>query len=163
MHRPEAIANEFLRRRGKAAWPQQMYLQKLVYIAHGWNLAINEEPLVNEAPEAWDNGPVFRSLWNHIRDHWYSSEDCLLRDPDDNKVIEAKLLPEEKEVIDHVWSKYSQYSAEDLSKMTHEPNTPWHSAYLGRGRNSALEENEIRNHYTQLAMVGRSVQQELQA
>ena len=41
----------------------QMKLHKLTYIAHGWHLAIFGEPLVADAAEAWDNGPVFPLMW----------------------------------------------------------------------------------------------------
>ena len=64
-HRPEAIANEFLRRAGSNGLTQ-MQLQKLVYIAHGWTLAIRNEPLVNARLEAWERGPVYPELAKNI-------------------------------------------------------------------------------------------------
>jgi uncharacterized phage-associated protein len=57
------IANEFIRRglqEGRAF--NQMELQKLVYIAHGWCLAFSGQPLTGDRPEAWDFGPVYRRL-----------------------------------------------------------------------------------------------------
>ena len=61
------IANEFIRRAAaeKRALTQ-MQLQKLVYIAHGWNLAINGEKLTHDDPQAWDYGPVYRDLWEAL-------------------------------------------------------------------------------------------------
>lgn len=70
-HDPRAVANEFLELAGEIM--PQIKLQKLVYIAHGWNLAIQNEPLVTGEFEAWDGGPVSRRLWNHIRDFGYGS------------------------------------------------------------------------------------------
>lgn len=154
-HSPVAIANEFMARRADTAWPQQMYIQKLVNAAHGWNLAINGTPLVDEAPEAWDNGPVFRSVWNHIRDYGYRGDACKLTDPITGEPVSARLSHDEQAVIDHVWRKYGSLSANKLSDMTHEPGTPWYSAYFKRGRNSDLDEEEIRAHYLQLAKAGR--------
>ena len=64
------IANEFIRRaaaEGRAL--TQMQLQKLVYIAHGWNLAINGDKLTSDDPQAWDYGPVYRDLWNALRSY----------------------------------------------------------------------------------------------
>ena len=123
-HRATAIANEFLRRRGTDTWPAQMLIQKLVYIAHGWALAITGKPLVAESPEAWDNGPVFRSIWDHIRDFGYRGEHCTLTEPDTKIEIRDSLTPEQTAIIDHVWRKYGGSSGIDLSKMTHEPGTP---------------------------------------
>ena len=44
-----------------------MKLQKLVYFAHGWHLAIHNRPLVNEQVEAWKFGPVFSDLYHQIK------------------------------------------------------------------------------------------------
>jgi uncharacterized phage-associated protein len=117
-HDPRAIANEFLRRRASAAWPQQLSIQKLTYIAHGWNLAINDEPLVSETPEAWDNGPVFRAIWDHIKEYGYRGDFCTLVDPRSKEVISAHFSPEERAVIDHVWAKYGDFNSDELSDMT---------------------------------------------
>ncbi|MGY8660934.1 Panacea domain-containing protein [Bradyrhizobium sp. UFLA05-109] len=154
-HSPVAIANEFLRRRASSGWPAQMQLQKLVYIAHGWNLAINGEPLVNSLPEAWDNGPVFREIWDHIRDFGYRGQHCALTDPFDNREISEELSSQEKAVIDHVWNKYRGFSGLALSKMTHEPGTPWYRAYFGGGQNTPLSNEHIKHHYVELALAGR--------
>lgn len=63
-----AIANEFIRRaRADGRSLTQMQLQKLVYIAHGWNLAVNGRPLTVDAPKAGDFGPVYTELWGALR------------------------------------------------------------------------------------------------
>lgn len=57
------IANEFIRlgaKNGRAF--DQSQLQKLVYIAHGWCLAVSRQPLTGDRPEAWSFGPVYRRL-----------------------------------------------------------------------------------------------------
>lgn len=157
-HAPQAIANEFIRRfrlENPGFTPNQTWLQKMVHVANGWNLAINDEPLVNQAPEAWDNGPVFRQIWNHIRDWGYNAEGGLLGTAGTNKPIEADLSDAERAVISHVWGRYGGLSGQELSRMTHEPDTPWTLAYVARGKNSRLNENEIRDHYIKLALEGR--------
>lgn len=154
-HSARAIANEFLRRRASAAWPQQLVLQKLTYIAHGWNLAINKEPLITEAAEAWDNGPVFRSIWDHIKSFGYRGPNCELSNPETGEPILEQLSPQETAIIDHVWKKYGTMSAKQLSEATHRPDTPWYKAYFGRYRNAPLLDDDIRSHYIKLAMAGR--------
>jgi uncharacterized phage-associated protein len=155
-HDPKAIANEFLRRRADDTWPQQLLIQKLTYIAHGWNLAINGQPLVSESPQAWDNGPVFRSIWDHIKEYGYRGNHCTLTDPVSKVELRAELEPSEKSIIDHVWAKYGERSSKELSDMTHQPNTPWYKAYFGKYRNASLENEDIRQHYIQLALAGRA-------
>ena len=154
-HSAVEIANEFLTRRATSAWPQQMKIQKLAYIANGWNLAINNELLIDEAPQAWDNGPVYWSMWRHIKDYGYQGPSCELVGPFGGPPITAHLSPSEKEIIDHVWNRYGHLSASQLSDMTHEPGTPWTRAYMERGRNAELNAEEIRQHYINLAMAGR--------
>jgi len=154
-HSAVAIANEFLRRRDSAEWPRQMLLQKLAHIANGWNLVINGYPLIAETAEAWDNGPVYRSLWDHIRDHGYRGPARTLTDPDTGDVVTAALTPSERDIIDHVWRKYGPMGAARLSQMTHELGTPWTKAYFERGRNAPLDNDDIRSHYTELALAGR--------
>lgn len=148
----KAIANEFLARSGMPL--NQMKMQKLVYIAHGWNLAINREPLVRDRIEAWDGGPVVRSIWNHLRDFGYNSAPNFFGKPDGSR-FEAELSQSEKSVIDHVWRKYGEYSGLELSEMTHKEGTPWSNAYFGKGRNSPLSQIDIQQHFIELALAGR--------
>jgi len=44
-----------------------MKLQKLVYYAHGWHLALNNEPLIDEQVECWQYGPVISSLFHEFK------------------------------------------------------------------------------------------------
>ena len=152
-HDPRAIANEFLKLEGSPM--NQMRLQKLVYIANGWNLAINGEPLTDARVEAWDGGPVYRVIWNHIRDLGYNVKGRFFGPRGSSDRFKAELSDEEKSVIQHVWKRYGDYSGLDLSKMTHQEGTPWSNAYFGKGRNAALNENDVRQHFVELALAGR--------
>ncbi|WP_366513810.1 type II toxin-antitoxin system antitoxin SocA domain-containing protein [Planktotalea sp.] len=49
-----------------------MKLQKLVYIAYGWHLALSGKKLFTEEIEAWKHGPVVPSLYHefkHLREN----------------------------------------------------------------------------------------------
>lgn len=151
-HDPRAIANEFLKLNGNRGY-NQMWLQKLVYMAHGWNLAINDAPLVSGRIEAWDGGPVMRSIWNHVRD--FGRNAGLLFGKSAEEPYEADLTESERAVIQHVWKRYGGYSGQQLSDMTHQEGTPWSNAYFGRGRNSRLLDDDIKQHFTDLALAGR--------
>ena len=152
-HVAVAIANEFVRRHS-AVRPAQMKLQKLVYHAHGWNLAINQEPLVNTVPEAWDGGPVFRSIWNHIRDFGYGQKTGLLENLE-GRPFQAKLSEAEKNVIDMVWDKYRNFTGHELSQMTHQADTPWSEAYLNRGQNAVITNKSMQSYFRRLGLAGR--------
>ncbi|RYE90398.1 MAG: DUF4065 domain-containing protein [Cytophagaceae bacterium] len=65
-----AIANYFIQKSldtGVEVTP--MKLLKLVYISHGWSLALLNEPLINEAVEAWTYGPVIPSLYQELKEY----------------------------------------------------------------------------------------------
>ena len=151
-HDPRAIANEFLKL--KVGQPiNQMWLQKLVYMAHGWNLAINGEPLVSGRIEAWDGGPVMRAIWNQMRDLGRNANGLFGMAPD--QPYGADLTDSERAVIEQVWQRYGGYSGRQLSDMTHQEGTPWSNAYFGRGRNAKLLDEDIKQHFTELAIAGR--------
>ena len=68
----EIIADFFL---SKSALTQKK-IQKLVYYAYSWFIAINNENadnidniLFDEIPEAWLHGPVFPSLYSKIKSY----------------------------------------------------------------------------------------------
>jgi len=81
-HTAKAVANYVLdlsEREGVEITP--LKLQKMVYIAHGWHLAIRGQPLVtDEYAEAWDHGPVFPSLYYEIRE--FGKKPITRRAPD---------------------------------------------------------------------------------
>lgn len=151
-HDPRAIANEFLKLNGAPL--NQMKLQKLVYIAHGWNLAINKSPLIRGRIEAWDGGPVMRVIWDHLRDFGYNVSGYLLG-KSQSLPFSSELTDEEKAIVEHVWEKYRKFSGLELSEMTHKPGTPWSNSYFGRGRNASLIDSDIQQHFIDLALAGR--------
>ncbi|MBX3476685.1 MAG: SocA family protein [Brevundimonas sp.] len=151
-HPSAAIANAFVDLADRPL--PQMKLHKLTYMAHGWNLAITGERLVADAPEAWDNGPVFRKIWDRIRDYGFDRQGHILMT--NGRPFKADLTPKERKVLEHVWNKYSKFSQYDLSDMTHQPGTPWTEAYFERGRNAKLSDKVIKEHYKQLALAGRA-------
>ena len=148
-----AIANEFLRLSPSVSY-DQMKMQKLVYMFHGWNLAINHEPLVRDRIEAWDGGPVFRSIWDHIRDFGVNTQERLLINPATKEPYFVDLTEQERNVLAHVWDRYGTYSGARLSKLTHQEGTPWYQAFA-RCRNAPISNETIEHHYTQLAQAGR--------
>lgn len=161
------IANEFIRL-GKAegVFFTQMQLQKLVYIAHGWNLAINEEPLTHDAPQAWDYGPVYRELWQALRPYGRApvtreitngeyAPGCFAEDL--GAASHAELASREREVIDRVYRDYGKFHAYQLSALTHMNGTPWTSIYKGgEGKFDEIPSQMIRDHFVELTRTRRA-------
>jgi uncharacterized phage-associated protein len=163
-HRAVGIANEFLKLPNARETITQMQLQKLVYIAHGWNLAISGEPLTTELPEAWEYGPVYRNLYEHTK---YFGSKPLGRfiAPEDSDLARffgghgkvdptpytATLTSQEQAIIAHVWSRYGALDAIRLSALTHQKGTPWFETFTKKGRNAPIANDLILSHYQMLA------------
>jgi uncharacterized phage-associated protein len=163
-HRAVEIANAFLARPGAMGALTQMQLQKLVFIAHGWSLALTGNPLVSDQFEAWEFGPVSRDLYEHTKYFGRFTIDRLIRPGDDiaatfflngdrqarGEPYQAHLTASEAEMVSRVFRRYGRLSGQALSRLTHQPGTPWNAAYR-RGRNSRIEDHAIEQHYRSLA------------
>lgn len=141
------VANRFRELSGETLTPLQ--LLKLVYIAHGWNFAINNGPLIHDRIEAWQYGPVVPSLYRQIRQ--FRAEPVIQPIPDGD----VALTDREIALIDTVYGTYGHLSGGQLSSMTHRPGTPWAIAWE-RGRNSEITNDLIESHYRQLAQERRA-------
>jgi uncharacterized phage-associated protein len=158
VHSSLAIANEFIaraKREGRSL--THMHIQKLVYLAHGWNLAVNGKSLIEDDIEAWDFGPVVRKLYDALKQNtnrpvrqkirW--GDDTPFRS-DDGEVAEADLSPKEEAVIEKVWSTYKNFEAFQLSALTHEHGSPWDEFYE-RGKNRVIDNNKIWDYFADVA------------
>ncbi len=94
-------------------------VQKLVYYAQGFYLAIYDKTLFKDPIEAWEHGPVVRELYNHFK-KYESNHIPPPVDFDYKKIFNKKQI----KVLQEVYNVYGQYSAWKLRQLTHsEP--PW--------------------------------------
>jgi len=130
-----AVANEFLDLAASEATAiDQMKLQKLLFYAHAWHLAMNDRPLFEDDFEAWPWGPVVRDIYSQTRGYGRApitgrlSElqkvggnllDWRFSTP---KGVEDKEL---KEFVRQVWDSHKNYSGVQLSNSTHAAGEPW--------------------------------------
>jgi uncharacterized phage-associated protein len=129
----KAVANAILGKSFADKRPvSPLKLQKLLYYAHGYYSAAYGQPLVDEAFEAWQYGPVVPAVYHEFKDFGNSP---ITReatdfgwDDEEPEVIPVPPLfddPRVKKVIDYVWKQYAPLSAVILSEMTHRPDSPW--------------------------------------
>jgi len=157
-HSSLAIANEFLDRARKDRRKlTHMHLQKPVYLAHGWNLAVNGRLLIEDEFEAWEYGPVIRKLYNALSKYGKSSISRLIKWGDDSpfphdgtEVALVELEPDELAVIDKVWDTYRGFEAFQLSALTHAKESPW-SKFYEPGKNRVIDNNIIWDYFAELA------------
>jgi uncharacterized phage-associated protein len=141
-----AVANEFLklaRRDGKSL--TNMKLQKLVYIAQGWSLALLGRPLFYNEIKAWIWGPVIPRLYKPLRK--YGAGVVTEFVPTDDGPIDPQSA--EMAVIKGVWNAYKDFSAAQLSAITHKEGTPWSQTWASK-HYGIIRPDLIAQHYRQL-------------
>jgi uncharacterized phage-associated protein len=92
-------------------------VQKLLYYAQGFHLAVYEKPLFPEAVKAWAHGPVVPQVYHEYKQYGAGSI------PVERVDLEA-YSPEVRELLDEVWAVYGQFTASKLEGMTHQ-EPPW--------------------------------------
>ena len=144
----DAIANALLdvaKRNGEKLTP--MKLQKLAYFSHGWFLAIEGKPFVNEPIYAWKFGPVIQSIYHEFKGFGESEIDRNAREvrfkngsvdyyepqfeTEPGAGIQAAFG---RALVDRMWDLYGHRSAIQLSNATHAKGTPWrqiHDRFCG--------------------------------
>lgn len=128
-----------------------MQLLKLVYIAHGWCLALLDAPLVDEEPEAWQHGPVFPSIYREFRRFGSQPISGPAATPF-GPLPPAQLSEPQRSVIQSVVRGYGDAHAFALSRMTHQEGTPWSATYRGGlGASEDIPNAVIADHYKKLA------------
>jgi len=93
-------------------------LQKLVYYAQGFYLALFGEALFDNEIEAWAHGPVTPALYHEYKGFNNNNIEVDVRGDD------LDLTQQEFDLIDEVYSVFGQFSAWKLRNLTHE-ETPW--------------------------------------
>lgn len=108
-----------------------MKLQKLIFYAQSWSLKLNNKPLFDDPIERWDYGPVVRDVYYEFRGFGYRPISLLATDALGYIPI---INPDDEDswaLIDKILDVYGQYSAVQLSNMTHSEDTAWSMGKVG--------------------------------
>ena len=138
---PRTVAEQILWLRQETP-TTPMHALKLVYLCHGWMLGIFRRELIDEPVEAWRYGPVVPSVY-----HRYKSfrGDPITTVPVDRS---AAFDGGQARLIHAVLDAYRDYTAWDLSSITHQPGTPWDQVYAdGLGEGAIIPNPLIGKHY----------------
>lgn len=95
-------------------------LQKLVYYAQGFHLALFDKVLFNEKILAWRHGPVVREVYDEFKEY----KDQPIKFSNAFNEVMEKFFDEQKDFLSEVYQVYGQYTAWRLRDMTHE-ESPW--------------------------------------
>lgn len=170
----QAVANEFLERGGREQnLLTPMKLLKLVYIAHGWHLAVSGLPLFPEPVQAWKYGPVVPSLFHefkvfggqpitqlaHASDQWTPGAEPSGLDFQVNRPFVPPGDFNTIRMLEWVWKTYRHKTGPELSELTHKDGTPWSKAVAKMKQDFpnqdwvpgvVIPDLDIREHYLEL-------------
>ena len=143
---PSPVIAEYFIQKDKNMRSDIMKVLKLVYISHGFNLAIFDTPLIKEKVQAWQYGPVIPELYFRLKTNdldtisvFYDDVQRLERDENTTKLLDA------------VYTKYGKYDGIQLSNLTHQKKTPWDITV--NKYESEITEDLIKEHYKTLLSI----------
>lgn len=152
MHSARAIANRFLEiAQSEGKQLTNMQLQKLVYFAHGWHLALTGKPLLTDAVKAWNFGPVIPPLYNSLKvfGNGLVTEPIMRKNQVPGEppvVVEETLSPYEEQLLRRVWQVYGHMTGSQMSYLTHQPGTPWETVW-NEEKFSVIPDELIKEHF----------------
>ena len=126
-------------KRDKILTPMQ--LLKMVYISHGWMLALYDRSLFREPVEAWRYGPVEPNVYNAFKKFGGNQITEPLKDYR-NRFDEYEL-----DVMRQVVDAYSDYTGLQLSGLTHKADSPWYMTIRMLGSRAIIPNDLIKQHY----------------
>ena len=141
------VAKEFLRLADADKSPvTHLKLQKLVFFAQLTALCSRNEAIHNNKTIAWDYGPVVTELYDAIKR--FGAKNIPLRDENGTETLpDAKPIEDDdaKGIIRAVWLHFKDWSAFQLSNLTHRLNSPWSVTY-SRSRNGVITHDAIKRY-----------------
>lgn len=105
-------------------------LQKLLYFAQGISLAKNNAVLFEDKIEAWEHGPVVKSVWKKFSSKGRNeiTIDDVISENEVIRKIEADTKT--REVLYMTYDNFAIYTAWQLRNMTHVENGPWDKTFV---------------------------------
>lgn len=164
----KAVANWLLDRFGKDGRPcTQLQLNKLVYIFHGWHLAVapHGDGLIAEPVVAWKYGPVIPSLRSEFKEF---GADPITRRATELIGAYEEYVPTlsdfqptkwEWELLNWAYNGYGRLTSWQLIQLTHQSDSPWSIVTVGGtdvGHNKVIPNDLIRKHYRDLLQKSRT-------
>ena len=130
MYDARVIANAVLERAWRLGYEvTQIDIQKICYFLHGHHLKASGNPLISTEFEAWDYGPVQRSLYASFKEFGDQPITKLATSFDPIKRQPRLLVAiTENSVVDTIEThllSYLKLASFELVDMTHAKGTPW--------------------------------------
>lgn len=127
----------------------QMKLQKMVYFAHGYHLAIYGEPLIKDSIQAWQFGPVVPQLYKEYKLYGSNpiTDTDLLVLTNSKQFNLAQLDADALSTINYTWEALKNISAAQLSNWTHKEESPWFKYYTPGSFDITIPDSDIQDYF----------------
>lgn len=106
-----------------------LWILKVIYFAHGWHLSQRRSPLIEQNFEAWEYGPVVRSVYDCFKGNGDSplTTRALRFDviAGTHREIDDTIQSNDRELLRNVFDAFVGMSAFELSDSTHTSGSPW--------------------------------------
>jgi len=106
-----------------------MAIHKIAFFANGWRLAQTGQPFIRQPFEAWNYGPVLRSVYDAFKSAGRGKVTTRAKGFDpvarESFIAQADFPPEDKAFLRAILAAYGCYSAEKLSELTHIAGGAW--------------------------------------
>lgn len=103
-----------MRERGEILTP--LKLQKMMFYADAWHLALYDREITGERFKAWVHGPVLISQYHRFKDFRWMPITAEIKKPE--------ISPDLKSHLDEIVEIFGSETAVALERMTHK-ETPW--------------------------------------
>ncbi len=132
--------------REKGDYISNLKIQKLLYYAQAWFLALYDRPLFDEQLEAWVHGPVQPELYSRFKKYsWKPIITDEVRCPEYPNNIQSHL--------DEIMDVYGDLTAHHLERLVHQED-PWLKARQGlppdEPSHNVISQDEMKVYYRSL-------------
>lgn len=115
-------------------------IEFMVYFAHGWNLAVDGRPLINEKIKAHRHGPVIETV-----NKFYSKIKKLESSIDNELADEIK--DRDHDFLSGILMYYGHLNELEMQSICTEEGTPWFITYKKSSGALFMDNQKIKQHY----------------
>jgi uncharacterized phage-associated protein len=158
MYEALAIANYFVQQAlNENETLDHLKLQKLLFFAYGWYLAIFDKELFEDEIRTWRYGPVVVSVYETFKEYRNTPINKLGRSfsydfMKHNFKLSTPSIPEDDEItndfLKEFWESFKKYSGIQLSNATHVADTPWDIA--SKKGKPVIDKSEIKSYFSSI-------------
>lgn len=119
-------------------------LQKLLYYAQGFHLAMYRKPLFSDALQAWSHGPVVPDVYHYFKHIGSDSIELAESDDFDWPDVDKKTT----QFLISIWEQYGSIAAWQLRNMTHEEG-PWRDHFEDGAHSVVIPNSSLEKFFLQ--------------